>query len=243
MKRLGAVVGAAIAAGMLGAVTAFACVSVAAVQSVSPSSGPPGTHVTVNYNGFDSMGNYMTNGTTKVYFGGETHGVLVATVATAKNFTVAFAVPASAATGNYLIEAVATGRNPDTGQTSREVSRTIFAVTAPVPGAHGAQGPIVQQAPGSIQIPQADEVKTVTVDQAVTRPDGGQPAVGAPGAQQAPVAPGQAVTLASQSVGSAVGLILMLLGVVVLGTAVAAAAAVAVGRVHQPQRQAEKQRI
>lgn len=253
-KLIVATVGAG-ATAVVAVTVAFACVSVAAVQSISPSSGPQGTHVTMNFSGFNSMGSQLNNGTTKVYFGGQQHGVLVAQAPTAQNFSVSFDVPSGFAPGNYLIEAVSTGYNSSTygsgpgggpnSQKSQQVTRTVFNMTPGVASANGtsSSSSILQQANQNSPYGQ-DQVRTLVVNQGVTRPGGVvSNKGGAVQVPQSPVTPGQAVNLASSGVGSALGLVLLLLGVAVLATSVAVVGAVGISRVLQPERQRTRERI
>lgn len=246
MKKLMVAVAGAGMAAIAGVTVAWACTSVAAVQSISPAQGPEGTHVTMTFNGYNSMGSHLQNATTKVYFGGQTHGVLVAQAPTASNFSVSFDVPAGYGPGNYLVEAVSTGYNSDTGQQSRETTRTVFNVTPGVASANGgtsnASGvqPVNQGLPGD-----QNQVRTLVVDQGVTRPESGGSSNkgGAVQGQQGPVVPGQAVNVASSGFGSVAGLVLLLLGVAVLATSVAVVGAIGLGRVLQPERQRARERI
>lgn len=253
-KLVVALAGAGVAA-IAGVTIAWACVSVAAVQSISPSQGPQGTHVTMNFSGYNSMGSQLHNATTKVYFGGEAHGVLVAQAPTASNFSVSFDVPGGFAPGNYLIEAVSTGYNYSSygsgpgegknGQQSRQVTRTVFNLTPGVASANSSASSVSGLEQGQGLPGDQNQVRTLVTDQGITRPASGGSSTkgGAVQAPQGPIVPGQAVNVASTGLGSVAGLVLLLLGVAVLATSVAVVGAIGLGRVLQPERQRSKERI
>ncbi|MHB8719749.1 MAG: hypothetical protein ACYDAC_12800 [Candidatus Dormibacteria bacterium] len=237
---LGTAAGGALVA-LVGGVVALACTSIAAVDNLSPGSGPIGSHVTMNFSGFNSMNSHMENATTNIYFGGQAHGVLVASAPTGENFSVTFTVPSGYAPGNYVVEAVSTGYNASTGQRSQETARAVFDVTPGVPqsGATSSNSTGLVQLNGSAGGP--NQQQTIVIDQGVARPG---TAVGNRGGtvplQQLPVAPGQSVSLASSGLGSMAGVVLLFLGVAVLATGVATVGAVGLSRVLQPRREAER---
>ena len=136
----------------VGAVTAFACVPGAKITP-GPTSGSPGTKITVTGATFDPAGSPV-----KVYWDG-TRGTLMGTVAVQadRSFTISFDVPATATGGTHIISATqldAAGRAYNPVNATFAVAGTRPANASNVQGAaqqqpqpDGAGAPVIGTAP------------------------------------------------------------------------------------------------
>ncbi|MDQ6617271.1 MAG: hypothetical protein M3083_21635 [Actinomycetota bacterium] len=216
---------------------AYAC-TVAAVVQARPGRGDPGGLVRIEGSGFELHGSPVS-----VYWGGQSHGALLATAAvTNGSFAVDVAVPVNAVPhSQYLIEAIEEGSPSYSGTTLLSIAAQASGVAhapvvasgarAPVPQGHqGAGGaapaPVVEPAGGAAVQPAAPS-------QAVSAPADGsgfsQAGAAAFSSGGQPVAPvgssGGGFGGVPHRVGGVSPLVLVPLGVLGLGLFSAGAAA------------------